>query len=143
MIADIYYMTMAGRNADPMSFVHAKPSISDIEHGKREHYVKVDQINIETDSSLTHSFAMAKASEELFSLYNGASKKPNPLSTPEKQEQLKKLSVGHTSMSVGDFVVFGETKERIYVVDSMGFKKVEPTDAWFESLYFPAKPGEA
>ena len=73
----------------------------------------------------------------------GASKKPNPLSTPEKQEHLKKLSVGHTSMSVGDFVVFGETKERIYVVDSMGFKKVEPTNAWFESLYFPTKPGES
>ena len=46
-------------------------------------------------------------------------------------------------MSVGDFIVFGEDKKDIFVVDMMGWKEVMPTKKWYQSLYFPAKPGEA
>ena len=136
MEADIYYMTNVGHEKDDMSYVHAKPIISHIEHGERENYVIVDQVNVKTDD-------MKKASEELFALYNDATSVPNPLGTKEKQEYIKKIGVGHTSMSVGDFIVFGEDKKDIFVVDMMGWKEVVPTRKWYQSLYFPAKPGEA
>ena len=129
MIADIYYMTNIGHEKDDMSYVHAKPMIKHIEHGERECYVIVDQTNVKTDD-------MEKASEKLFALYNGEANKRNPLSTKKKQEHLKQIGVGHTSMSVGDFIVFGEDKKDIFIVDMMGWKKVTPTRLWYQSLYF-------
>ena len=129
MEADIYYMTNVGHEKDDMSYVHAKPMISHIELGERENYVIVDQTNVKTDD-------MEKASEKLFALYNGEANKRNPLSTKKKQEHLKQIGVGHTSMSVGDFIVFGEDKKDIFIVDMMGWKKVTPTRLWYQSLYF-------
>ena len=129
MKADIYYMTNVGHEKDDMSYVHAKPMISNIELGERENYVIVDQTNVKTDD-------MEKASEKLFALYNGEANKRNPLSTKKKQEHLKQIGVGHTSMSVGDFIVFGEEKDHIFIVDMMGWKEVMPTRLWYESLRF-------
>ena len=129
MEADIYYMTNVGHEKDDMSYVHAKPMISHIELGERENYVIVDQTNVKTDD-------MEKASEKLFALYNGEANKRNPLSTKKKQEHLKQIGVGHTSMSVGDFIVFGEEKDHIFIVDMMGWKEVMPTRLWYKSLYF-------
>ena len=129
MEADIYYMTNVGHEKDDMSYVHAKPMIKHIEYGERECYVIVDKTNVKTDD-------MKKASEELFALYNDASSKPNPLGTKEKQEHIKKIGVGHSSMSVGDFIVFGEEKDHIFIVDMMGWKEVMPTRLWYESLRF-------
>ena len=129
MEADIYYMTNVGHEKDDMSYVHAKPMISHIELGERENYVIVDQTNVKTDD-------MEKASEKLFALYNGEANKRNPLSTKKKQEHLKQIDVGHTSMSVGDFIVFGEEKDHIFIVDMMGWKEVMPTRLWYKSLYF-------
>jgi hypothetical protein len=129
MEADIYYMTNVGHEKDDMSYVHAKPIISHIELGERENYVIVDQTNVKTDD-------MEKASEKLFALYNGEANKRNPLSTKKKQEHLKQIGVGHTSMSVGDFIVFGEEKDHIFIVDMMGWKEVMPTRLWYKSLYF-------
>jgi len=129
MEADIYYMTNVGHEKDDMSYVHAKPMISHIELGERENYVIVDQTNVKTDD-------MEKASEKLFALYNGEANKRNPLSTKKKQEHLKQIGVGHTSMSVGDFIVFGEEKDHIFIVDMMGWKEVMPTRLWYHSLYF-------
>ena len=129
MEADIYYMTNVGHEKDDMSYVHAKPMISHIELGERENYVIVDQTNVKTDD-------MEKASEKLFALYNGEANKRNPLSTKKKQEHLKQIGVGHTSMSVGDFIVFGEEKDHIFIVDMMGWKEVTPTRLWYQSLYF-------
>ena len=129
MEADIYYMTNVGHEKDDMSYVHAKPMISHIELGERENYVIVDQTNVKTDD-------MEKASEKLFALYNGEANKRNPLSTKKKQEHLKQIGVGHTSMSVGDFIVFGEEKDHIVIVDMMGWKEVMPTRLWYKSLYF-------
>ncbi len=129
MEADIYYMTNVGHEKDDMSYVHAKPMIKHIEQGERENYVIVDQTNVKTDD-------MEKASEKLFALYNGEANKRNPLSTKKKQEHLKQIGVGHTSMSVGDFIVFGEEKDHIFIVDMMGWKEVMPTRLWYKSLYF-------
>lgn len=64
--------------------------------------------------------------ERMFALYNDGAKIPNPLSSKEGQDKIRSLGVGHTSMSVSDFVVIdGE----VLIVDSMGFKNIGRHDA--------------
>lgn len=64
--------------------------------------------------------------ERMFALYNDGAKIPNPLGTKEGQEKLRSLGVGHTSMSVSDFVVIDGD---VLIVDGVGFKNIGQHDA--------------
>lgn len=69
--------------------------------------------------------------ERMFALYNDGAEIPNPLSSKEGQNKIRSLGVGHTSMSVSDFVVIdGE----ILIVDGCGFKNIGKHPAVSEVL---------
>ena len=130
MKADIYYMTKAARVSDPTSFISAEASIKNIQEGRRLFYSRVHEMWSDDNKGFDDN------AEIIFTLLNGQGDKPNPLSTKHKQRKIKSLGVGHTSMSVGDFIVFGENTLKILVADSFGFKEVAPTKLWYASMIY-------
>lgn len=66
-------------------------------------------------------FADELDNETIFSRLN--SDEENPLSSEENQDWIRKSSVAHTSMSIGDCVIDSDGKW--HVVVSEGFKKIE------------------
>ena len=123
-------MTKAARVSDPTSFISAEASIKNIQEGRRLFYSRVHEMWSDDNKGFDDN------AEIIFTLLNGQGDKPNPLSTKHKQRKIKSLGVGHTSMSVGDFIVFGENTLKILVADSFGFKEVAPTKLWYASMIY-------
>ena len=127
MIVEIWYMNKAGREADPMSFMKADGAIKAIIDGKKEYFTKVDE------QERMPTCPTDEALEELFTLYNGMAGgedpegTPNPLSDEEMQNFIKTHGVGHTSMSVGDFIKISGESGVVHVVDGVGFSKAHCT----------------
>ncbi len=59
--------------------------------------------------------------EKLFIIYNDGTEEGNPLGTPAGQQKIRSSGVGHTSMSINDFVVIDGD---VLIVDSEGFKEL-------------------
>ena len=126
----IYYMTKSVRENDPSSYISAETSIKNIQEGRRLFYSRVYEMWSDDNKGFEEN------AEIIFTLLNGQGDKPNPLSTKHKQRKMKSLGVGHTSMSIGDFIVFGENTLKILVADTSGFKEVAPTKLWYTSMIY-------
>ena len=130
MKVDIYYMTKDARESDPSSYISAEASIKNIQEGRRLFYSRVNEMWSDDNKGFEEN------AEIIYTLLNGHGDKPNPLSTKHKQRKIKSLGVGHTSMSIGDFIVFGENTLKILVADTFGFKEVAPTKLWYASMIY-------
>ena len=121
MKARIFYLTKEERRNNPKSWFDIDETIKNIKEGKINAFANVHEMEIDDNKDV------AEVSEIIFELMNGMAGgedpdgTPNPLGNPEGQQKIKNLGVGHTSMSVGDFIVFGNGKT--LVVDDMGFKE--------------------
>ena len=121
MKARIFYLTKEERRNNPKSWFDIDETIKNIKEGKINAFANVHEMEIDDNKDL------AEVSEIIFELMNGMAGgedpdgTPNPLGNPEGQQKIKNLGVGHTSMSVGDFIMFGNGKT--LVVDDMGFKE--------------------
>lgn len=88
-----------------------------------QNFAQVD--TFEEETTLTRD----EFAERLFAIYNDGAEINNPLGTPEGQKKIQSLGVGHTSMSVSDFVVIdGE----VLIVDVFGFKNIGKHNALSE-----------
>ena len=121
MKARIFYLTKEERRNNPKSWFDIDETIKNIKEGKINAFANVHEMEIDDNKDV------AEVSEIIFELMNGMAGgedpdgTPNPLGNPEGQQKIKNLGVGHTSMSVGDFIMFGNGKT--LVVDDMGFKE--------------------
>lgn len=121
MKAQIFYLTKEERRNNPRSWFDIDETIKNIKANKINAFANVHELEIDDNKDL------AEVSEIIFALMNGMAGGedpdgiPNPLGNPEGQQKIRNLGVGHTSMSVGDFIVFGNGKT--LVVDDMGFKE--------------------
>lgn len=121
MKAQIFYLTKEEKRDNPRSWFDIDETIKNIKANKINAFANVHELEIDDNKDL------AEASEIIFALMNGMlggedpDGTPNPLGNPEGQQKIRNLGVGHTSMSVGDFIMFGNGK--ILVVDDMGFKE--------------------
>ena len=121
MKARIFYLTKDERRNNPNSWLDIDETIKNIKDNKINAFANVHEMEIDDNKDL------AEVSEIIFELMNGMAGgedpdgTPNPLGNPEGQQKIKNLGVGHTSMSVGDFIMFGNGKT--LVVDDMGFKE--------------------
>ena len=121
MKAQIFYLTKDERRNNPNSWLDIDETIKNIKDNKINAFANVHEMEIDDNKDL------AEVSEIIFELMNGMAGgedpdgTPNPLGNPEGQQKIKNLGVGHTSMSVGDFIMFGNGKT--LVVDDMGFKE--------------------
>lgn len=79
---------------------------------------------VDFDSKSNKSFD--EMAEEMFALLNDGMETPNPLGTPEGQQFIRNNGVGHTSMSVGDFIIFNE--ETIYICAGCGWNKMSVSE---------------
>ena len=61
--------------------------------------------------------------EAIFALFNLGN---NPLATPRGQDRIRRLGVGHTSISVGDIV---KVDGNYYYCDKVGWKKMRLQDS--------------
>ena len=121
MKAQIFYLTKEEKRDNPRSWFDIDETIKNIKANKINAFANVHELEIDDNKDL------AEVSEIIFALMNGMlggedpDGTPNPLGNPEGQQKIRNLGVGHTSMSVGDFIVFGNGKT--LVVDDMGFKE--------------------
>jgi len=121
MKARIFYLTKDERRNNPNSWLDIDETIKNIKANKINAFANVHEMEIDDNKDL------AEVSEIIFELMNGMAGgedpdgTPNPLGNPEGQQKIKNLGVGHTSMSVGDFIIFGNGKT--LVADDMGFKE--------------------
>jgi len=121
MKAQIFYLTKEEKRDNPRSWFDIDETIKNIKANKINAFANVHELEIDDNKDL------AEVSEIIFALMNGMlggedpDGTPNPLGNPEGQQKIRNLGVGHTSMSVGDFIIFGNGK--ILVVDDMGFKE--------------------
>ena len=121
MKAQIFYLTKEEKRNNPKSWYDIDETIKNIKANKINAFANVHELEIDDNKDL------AEVSEIIFALMNGMlggedpDGTPNPLGNPEGQQKIRNLGVGHTSMSVGDFIVFGNGKT--LVVDDMGFKE--------------------
>lgn len=121
MKAQIFYLTKEEKRNNPRSWFDIDETIKNIKANKINAFANVHELEIDDNKDL------AEVSEIIFALMNGMAGGedpdgiPNPLGNPEGQQKIRNLGVGHTSMSVGDFIVFGNGKT--LVVDDMGFKE--------------------
>ena len=128
MKAEIYYLTKEMRK-NPATWHSADETINTITSGtinNKKCYAKVHVLENVTDKK-----DPAELAEIIWALMNGMAGgedpngEPNPLANPEGQKKIKELGVGHTSMSIGDFIVFKNLQPKILVADSMGFKEID------------------
>ena len=121
MKARIFYLTKEEKRDNPRSWFDIDETIKNIKANKINAFANVHELEIDDNKDL------AEVSEVIFALMIGMlggedpDGTPNPLGNPEGQQKIRNLGVGHTSMSVGDFIVFGNGKT--LVVDDMGFKE--------------------
>ena len=121
MKARIFYLTKDERRNNPNSWLDIDETIKNIKANKINAFANVHELEIDDNKDL------AEVSEIIFALMNGMAGgedpdgTPNPLGNPEGQKKIRDLGVGHTSMSVGDFIIFGNGKT--LVADDMGFKE--------------------
>ena len=107
MKAQIFYLTKEERRNNPRSWFDIDETIKNIKANKINAFANVHELEIDDNKDL------AEVSEIIFALMNGMAGGedpdgiPNPLGNPEGQQKIRNLGVGHTSMSVGDFIVFG------------------------------------
>ena len=147
MKAKIYYLTKEMRkNPDTwMGTAETERLIKSIPYceAKRIGFAMVHELN-----NVNETFDIAECqkcrfpfqalAEQIWALMNGMAGgedpngEPNPLANPEGQKKIKELGVGHTSMSVGDFIVLFPSETdlirqhgKILVADSMGFKEID------------------
>ena len=130
MKASIYYMTKSARESEQSSYISAEASIKNIKEGRHLSYSRVHEMWSDDNKGFEEN------AEIMYTLLNGHGDKPNPLSTKHKQKKIKSLGVGHTSMTIGDFIVFGENTLKILVADTFGFKEVAPTKLWYASMIY-------
>tara|TARA_Y100001949_G_scaffold83767_1_gene70754 strand:- start:33 stop:482 length:450 start_codon:yes stop_codon:yes gene_type:complete len=123
-------MTKSARESDPSSYISAEASFKNIREGRHLFYSRVHEVWSDDNKGFEEN------AEIIYTLLNGHGDKPNPLSTKHKQRKIKSLGVGHTSMSVGDFIAFGENTLKILVADTFGFKEVAPTKLWYTSMIY-------
>ena len=128
MKAEIYYLTKEMRD-NPATWHSADETINAITYNKKKCYAKVHVLENVTDKK-----DPAELAEIIWALMNGMaggedpSGLPNPLGNPEGQQKIRNLGVGHTSMSIGDFIVFPEKtgafgEGMVLVADTLGFKE--------------------
>ena len=121
MKARIFYLTKEEKRNNPRVVFDIDEVIKIIKANKINAFANVHELEIDDNKDL------AEVSEIIFALMNGMAGgedpdgTPNPLGNPEGQKKIRDLGVGHTSMSVGDFIIFGNGKT--LVVDDMGFKE--------------------
>ena len=121
MKARIFYLTKDERRNNPNSWLDIDETIKNIKANKINAFANVHEMEIDDNKDV------AEVSEIIFELMNGMAGgedpdgTPNPLGNPEGQKKIRSLGVGHTSMSVGDFIIFGNGKT--LVADDMGFKE--------------------
>ena len=80
-------------------------------------YAQVQALKIKPDTDAAKDDIVL--AERMFAMFN--SDTVNPLGTPGGQQIIRSLDVGHTSMSMGDIVVIGETP---FIVRGEGFEKL-------------------
>ena len=102
-------------------FLNADETEKMLNESGLQNFAHVDTF-IDSDMDIPkHAYA-----ERMFALYNDGAQVGNPLGTPEGQNKLRSIGVGHTSMSVSDFVVIdGE----VLIVDGAGFKNIGKHDS--------------
>ena len=121
MKARIFYLTKDERRNNPNSWLDIDETIKNIKDNKINAFANVHELEIDDNKDLF------EVSEIIWELMNGMAGgedpdgTPNPLGNPEGQKKIRGLGVGHTSMSVGDFIIFGNGKT--LVADDMGFKE--------------------
>jgi hypothetical protein len=94
----------------------------------REDSVKtVELLKIDNLSGESHE----DIGELLFSMFNDD--EDNPLGTPEGQKMIRERGAHHTSMSVGDSIVFDDGV--VIHVDDVGFSR-EPTNTFVDDLIY-------
>jgi hypothetical protein len=99
-----------------VGFDEGLPSLKDI----NQNYAVVYHDETERDYKVTP--------EDIFRIFNGAdSRTQNPLANEEGQAKLKRLEVGHTSMSVGDIVQIDDT---IYICQNTGWATMTWKTEW-------------
>ena len=113
MKAEVFYFTRKAFEESPHGsfFFNAKFTVELLD----ESFVKVGEYQSKSDKVNTKD-ALA---EEVFMHYNA--EWSNPLGTKEGQQKIRSLGVGHTSMSINDFVVIdGE----VLIADMMSFLNI-------------------
>jgi hypothetical protein len=147
MKAQIFYLTKKEKRDNPRVWFDIDEVIKNIKNCKINSYAKVYEMELDeskilpSDKRLNWVDGLKEFSETIWTLMNGMAGGedpdgiPNPLGNPQGQQKIRNLGVGHTSMSVGDFIVFKEIydnqgflPEKLLVADDMGFKVVEPKD---------------
>jgi len=117
MKAEVFYFTRKAFEESPHGsfFFDAKFTVELLNSTGLESFVKVGEYQSKSDKVNTKD-ALA---EEVFMHYNA--EWSNPLGTKEGQQKIRSLGVGHTSMSINDFVVIdGE----VLIADMMSFLNI-------------------
>ena len=120
MKAQIFYLTKDEKRNNPKSWYDIDETIKNIKEGKINAFAKVHTCN-----QLDDNKDLAELSENIWALMNGTLRGRNPLGNPKGQQKIRDLGVGHTSMSVGDFIVFENADgwRKTLVADDVGFKE--------------------
>ncbi len=121
---EIFYMTKDAWHkaveTDITNEITGMHTVNALKNSGLKEFVSVAEFQMPTENGTVMA-------EKIFAKFN--SDYENPLATPEGQSLLRSTGAGHTSMSVGDFILFDN--KTIMVVKDSGWEMLPASEVAF------------